>query len=313
MPAVSRFATSLAARHGILWVARWDLGWRVVPHDFDGRELAAGFVVPPEDGTRVDLRSITVDEDRRVWIVDSAANRVRAFTAFGGELAGLPRGTADAVGSFANAVAVDATGVEEDARIAVASSGARKHALHLVRPDARAAVSLQPRDKSEGFAGLGRIAFGPRGILLACEPTAGLVHVWRDGRFHFAFRLPDERERTAGRAPACEPTAVRALADGRIVVASTGDEGGALHLFDGAGRLVRRLADGGDREGALLDPEDIALAETSGPDRRTRVVVADLAGSRLQVFNLEGDCYGAFGNVVQPLAERGDERAAEPT
>ncbi len=298
-----RFATSLAARHGILWVARWDRSWRVVPHDFDGRELAAGFVVPPEDGTRVDVRSIAVDEDRRVWVVDSAANRVRAFTAFGSELAGLPRGTADAVGSFANAVAIDATGVEEEARIAVASSGARKHALHLVRPDARAAVSLQPRDKSEGFAGLGRIAFGPRGILLACEPAAGLVHVWRDGRFHFAFRVPD--------AP--EPTAVRALDDGRIVVASTGDEGGALHLFDGSGRMLRRLADGGDQEGAVLDPEDLALDESSGPDRRTRVVVADLAGSRLQVFNLEGDCYGAFGNVEQDRVEHGDERAAEPS
>lgn len=290
-----RYATSLAARHGILWVARWDQSWRVVPHDFDGRELGAGFVVPPENGTRAAIASIAVDEDRRLWIVDAAAGRVRAFTAFGRELDGLPRGAGDRVGSFADPIAVDATGVEDSARIAVASAGARRHALHVARADLRSAVSLRPRDAAEGFAGLGRVAFGPRGLLLACEPASRLVLAWRDGQFHFAFRAPADGV----------PAAVRALGDGRIVLACAGDDGGALHLVDAAGRLVRTLAAAGDAEGSLSDPEDLAIAETAGSDRRTRVVVADAAGTRLQVFNLEGDCYGAFG------AERdADERSA---
>ncbi len=302
-----RYATSLASRHGILWVARWDRSWRVVPHDFDGRELGAGFVIPPEDGTSVSIASIAVDEDRRIWIVDTTAQRVRAFTAFGRELDGLPRGVGDRVGSFANVVAVDATGVEGTAQLAIASSGARRHALHVVntvhelhtlrgaRADSRSAVSLRPRDTSEGFAGLGRIAFGPRGLLLACEPHSRLVLAWRDGQFHFAFRVPGD----------AEPVAVRATSDGRIVVAAASEDGGAVHLVDAAGRLVRTLAQGGADEGAVFDPEDLALDEVAGSDRRTRLVVADSAGARLQVFNLEGDSYGVFG------AERGPESGAE--
>lgn len=291
-----RYATSLAARHGTVWVARWDTSWRVVPHDFDGRGLGAGFVVPPEGGTRVAIASIAVDEDRRVWVADSAAQRVRAFTAFGRELPGLPRGAGDRVGSLADPVAVDAAGVESGARLAVASSGARRHALHLVRTGDSTAVSLRPRDTVEGFAGLGRVALGPRGLVYACEPASGLVLAWRDGQFHFAFRAPDERA----------PTAVRALADGRLVLASTGADGGAVHLVDAGGRALRTLARGGEREGEVFEPEDLAVDEVAGSDRRTRVLVADAAGLRLQVFNLEGDCYGAFGAEDGP-----DELAAE--
>ncbi len=327
-----RYATSLAARHATLWVARWDRSWRIVPHDFDGRRLSAGFVVAPEDGPRADVRSIAVDEDRRIWVVDSASDRVRVFTAFGRELAGLPRGGQDTVGSLTDVEAVDATGVEDALQIAVTSRGARRHALHLVgpektvprerkverdaRPDSavlrelRAVVSVQPRDKDAGFAGLARVACGPRGIVVACEPSTGLVHVWRDGRFHFAFRTP------GGSAP----TAVRVLRDGRMVVASAGSDEhaspGAIHLVDAAGRPLRRLAEGGEDEGAVCEPEDLALDESRGPDRRTRVVVADLAGTRLQVFNLEGDCYGAFGAGAEELestAESAAERAVEPS
>ncbi|MCY2960864.1 MAG: hypothetical protein NTY35_11915 [Planctomycetota bacterium] len=280
-----RYATSLSARHGVLWVARWGPSWRVVPHDFDGRELSPGFVVPPENGTRAAIASIAVDEDRRVWVVDTEAQRVRAFTAFGRELAGLPRGHGDRVGSIAEAVAVDASGVEASAQLVIASSGARRHALHLARGESLAAVSLRPRDVAEGFAGLGRVAFGVRGLVYACEPSSGLVLAWREGEFHFAFRAPE------GRAP----IAVRALDDGRMVVASAGDDGGAVHLVDAAGRLLRTLARGGEGEGLVTDPEDLAVEFVAGSERRTRVVVADAAGARLQVFNLEGDCYGAFG------------------
>ncbi|MBL8862291.1 MAG: hypothetical protein JNK02_09800 [Planctomycetes bacterium] len=280
-----RFATSLAARQGTLWIARWDGEWRVVPCDFDGRQLAPGFVIPPESGARAEVTSIAVDEDRRVWVVDHAAGRVRAFTAFGRELAGLPRGADDRAGSLADPVALDVCGVEDAARLVVASGGARRHALHVVRADARAAVALRPRDAEQGFPGLGRVAFGPGGLLFACEPASGLVLVWRDGQFHFAFRPPQGGT----------PRAVRALADGRIVVATADESGGALELLDPAGRLLRTIARGGGAcAGELQEPEDLALDASGGSDRRVRVVVADLSGVRLSVWNLEGDCYGAF-------------------
>jgi len=290
---VFRYATSLAARHGTLWVARWNGSWRVVPHDFDGRELASGFVVPPEGATRVTIASIAVDEDRRVWITDTGAERVRAFTAFGRELEGLPRGEIDRAGVLSRPIAIDSEGVEDEARVVVASSGARRNALHVVRADGRASVSLRPRDAEVGFQGLGRVAFGPRGLVLACEPASGLVLAWRDGQFHFAFRLPDGRI----------PTAVRALGDGRLVVASTDDDGGALDLVDAAGRPIRALARGGTDPDDLADPEDLAVLETVGSDRRTRVVVADSAGTRLAVWNLEGDSYGAFEPATDRAAE----------
>jgi len=287
---VFRYATSLAARHGTLWVARWNRTWHVTPHDFDGRELAPGFVVRPEGTARVTIASIAVDEDRRVWIADTGSERVRAFTAFGRELEGLPRGASDRAGSLAGPIAIDSEGVEEDARIVVASIGVRRNALHVVRADGRASVSLRPRDADVGFSGLGRVAFGPRGLVLACEPASGLVLVWRDGQFHFAFRAPDGRV----------PVAVRALGDGRIVVASADEDGGALDLVDAAGRPIRALARGGTDPDDLGDPEDLAVLESIGPDRRTRIVVADSAGTRLAVWNLEGDSYGAF----EPAADR---------
>lgn len=288
-----RYATSLAARHGTLWVARWNGDWRVVPHDFDGRELASGFVVPPDGTARVTIASIAVDEDRRVWIADTGAERVRAFTAFGRELEGLPRAAMDRAGSTAGPISIDTEGVEDEARIVVASIGARRNALHVVRADGRASVSLRPRDVDVGFQGLGRVAFGPRGLVLACESASGLVLAWRDGQFHFAFRAPEGRV----------PIAARALGDGRIVVASSDEDGGGLDLVDAAGRLIRALARGGSDADGLADPEDIAVLESVGSDRRTRVVVADSAGTRLSVWNLEGDSYGAF----EPVAERAAE------
>ncbi len=282
-----RFRTSLALRHGTLWVARWDLSWRVVPHDLDGRELSAGFAISSEPAGRALVTSIAVDEDRRVWVADSGAGRVRAFTAFGRELEGLPRGAGDRAGSLEDPVSVDADGVEDGAVLLVASAGARKHALHVVPIGPRAStarVSLRARDTAEGFAGLTRAALRGR-FQFACEPSTGLVHAWREGQFFFAFRAPD------GGAP----IGVRALGDGRLVLATDGENGGAVHLLDAAGRLVRTLARGGDGEGAVQDPEDLAVEDGDASDARRRLVVADAGGSRFQVFNLEGDCYGAFG------------------
>jgi len=283
-----RFRTSLALRHGILWVARWDLSWRVVPHDLDGIELSAGFAIPGESAGRALVTSIAVDEDRRVWVSDAGAGRVRTFSAFGRELEGLPRGDGDRAGSIADPISVDADGVEDGAVLLVASAGARKHALHLVPIGPRAnpaRVSLRARDTAEGFAGLARAALRGR-FQFACEPSTGLVHAWRDGQFFFAFRAPD----------AGVPVAVRPLPDGRLVLATSGDDGGAVHLLDAAGRLVRTLARGGDGEGDVADPEDLAVEDGDASDARRRVVVADAAGSRFQVFSLEGDCYGAFGS-----------------
>jgi hypothetical protein len=287
-----RYATSLAARRGLLWSARWSGAWRVAVHDFDGRARGAGFAVPPEEGTRPAVTAIAVDEDLRVWIADAGAGRVRAFSAFGRELAGLPRGTADRAGEIVDPAGLDAAGVEDGARLLVASRSPRRHGLHLARADGRGSVALRPRDLERGHAGLARCAFGPRGIVRACEPSTGLVLAWRDGQFHSAFPAP-----LGG-----VPRALRALEDGRIVLASSNEQGGALTLHDASGRLERVLARGAD--GDLEEPEDLALDPGDGGDRRARVVVADRAGTRLAVWNLAGDSYGAFEDASPRAADR---------
>jgi hypothetical protein len=278
---------SLALHQGTLWIARLESGWRVVPHDLDGRALARGFAVPPEPGLRARVEALAVDADHRVWVADGGARRVRAFSAFGQELDGLPRGDADRPGQVGDPVGLAAQGVEQEALLLVAARGPRRHALQLVRPDGRLVASLRARgDAGEPFRSLSRCALRGRDVW-ACERGSGLVQAFRAGAFHAAFRAP------AGGLPEC----VQPLSDGRLLLATGGEERSALWLLDGSGRPVRALARAGEGDGQVFEPEDLAVEEAPGSDRRTRVVVADRMGARLQVFNLEGDCYGAFGSA----------------
>ena len=205
-------------------------------------------------------------------------------------------------GSIATPVGVVARGADDTLEILVASAGNRRHALQVLFPETGVVHSLRPlgdpRGSFQGLTGIARA--GDR--VWACERRARRVQVFRHGDFHFAFQLPAS-------AGYLEPVAVAALDDGRCVVATAEPES-ALVLVDGTGHVLRVLARGpGDaneagasagepgggvgQPGSVSHPGDVVV-EPGGRDRDTRLAVIDRDGQRVQVFNLEGTCYGAF-------------------
>ena len=182
-------------------------------------------------------------------------------------------------------------GDSDHLKIVVASGGERRHALQVFGGSGRLVQSLRPGgDPKARFRGISGVALCGRTIAVA-ETLAGRVQVFRDGDFHFSFAPPDAD--LPGRR--FEPTAVAVLEDGRFVVAHRGAVSG-VSLFDGAGRRVRILAAAGEQEGEVLDPTDLAVERRppGAPDRSTRLAAIDRDGERVQVFTLEGRCYGAF-------------------
>ncbi len=283
---------SLALSRGTVWLARPLDGGRVVPFDLGGRALGDGFAVAAEAGRRARITSIAVDADHRVWLADAGARRVRCFNAFGLELAGLATGDADRPGESGEPASVAADGVELEAAILVASREPRRHGLQLLRPDGATLGSLRSMGESGGaFPALGRCALRGRRAWV-CERAGGRVQVFRDQEFEFAFRVPGGDGATA--------EAVRPLSDGRLVVAVGGAGANAVLLCSASGETLRVLARAGGADGEANEPEDVVVDEVAGSERRSRVLVVDGAGARIQVLNLAGDCYGTF------LSERGD-------
>lgn len=281
---------SLALRGGILHVARHARTAEIRLYDFDGGRIAPGFDFAGENGGRASADGIAVDADMRVWVADRASAAVRSFTVFGTELARLPAHARIAgVAAIADPCSVAISGVEGDTRIWVASRGVRRHACVQFDRAGNLVHALRSMgDPETQFRDVVRLSVSGR-FALACESGSGLVQMFRDGEFHFALRVP--RPRGARADPL--PRAALALSDGRCVVATGGEGTGAVHVFDANGRLVSTLAVEGRDTGSVFEPTDLALVESSS-DRRSRLAVIDCDGDRVQVFTLEGVCYGAF-------------------
>jgi len=286
---------ALASMRGVLYVARPGARAHVQPFDFDGRPLSAGFRVRGLDGARVDPRALAVDEDRRLWLADTSSAAVRGFDVFGQERfqardeAGRAR---DAAGSLGRPVGVAASGVERETRLLVASSGERRHALHLLDPHERLALSLRPLGDPQGrFRGLAGVALRA-GLGAVCERAAQRVQVFREGEFHFAFRCPP----APGVGEDFDPVAVAILAGGRFLVVHAGERP-ALLLFDAGGRFERTVARHGAQELELVEPCSVALEEVAGEP--PRLAVLDQAGLRVQVLTLDGRAYGSFLDTTQ--------------
>lgn len=277
----------MCLREGVLWVARPDAPARLQAYDLDGHALAAGFDLPRSE--RIEPRGLAIDADRRLWLADGRAHGVWAYSVFGKPLLRLSDGEGgghDRPGRLGEVVDVETRGVEDELEVLVASAGWRRHALQCLRPDGTVLDSLRPLGDPDGqFRGLGALAVRNE-ELFACEPRAGRIQVFRGRSFHYALELP------RGPHGLLEPRAVAPLSDGRLVVAA-GGERSALFVLDASAKPLRRLAEEGEDEGRVLEPTDLAVDE-AGDDRHTRVCVLDLAGERVQVFNLEGTCYGRF-------------------
>lgn len=275
----------LAAQAGVLHVLRRARGARLASFDWDGRALAPGFALPPGAHGPCDPHGLALDADHRVWIADRRGAALRAFSLFGVEVAACAGPTparADVPGALGQLSALAASGVEHELVLVAASAGERRHALQLFGPDGRLRASLRPLgDPQQRFRGLADVALCGR-LLYACEEDAGRIQVFRDGEFHYALRAE------AG----LRPSSLAPLADGRLLVAAGGEDGG-LWLLEADGRRRARLAQHGTGEGELCDPTSIAVEEGED-ERHTRVAVLDLDGDRVQVFALDGRCFGSF-------------------
>ncbi len=282
-------AGSLAYKRGVLYVGSEERTAHVRSFDLDGRELEAGFSFAGEDGGAASVRGLDVDEDHRLWVADEVGCRLRAFSLFGDPLAGVPGlegGDHDRGGVLGRVIDVATRGSDEAQELLVASGGRRRHALQVLGLGGGGARSLRSLGQVDReFRDLAGVAW-EGDTSWACERGGGRVQVHRDGDFHFAFQL----DVPAGRC--FLPNAVAPCGDGRLVLAQ-GGEASALSLLDRSGRVLRVLAEGGEREGQVSEPGDVVVAP-DGDDRHTRVLVIDGEGTRVQVFNLEGDCYGTF-------------------
>jgi hypothetical protein len=270
---------SLALFEGVLYVGSEAMTAEVRAYDLDGHELARVARFCGEDGGAAAASGIAVDQDHRLWVADAVGERLMAFSLFGKRLADVDEAALAArgrAGELGAPIAVVSTGADAEQRLWVASKGLRRHAVRALSLGSGKTISLRSGgDPGELFHAVRGLAYADD-LLYVCEAGAGRVQVFRDERFHFAFDA-------AGSA---------ALGDGRVLVLH-GEEDGALLLFDGAGRLRRVLAEGGAAEGQLRAPNDVVV-ELGRDARRTRIAVIDCDGTRIQVFNLEGRCYGSF-------------------
>jgi hypothetical protein len=289
---------SLAYSRGVLYVGGEERTAHVRSFDLDGRELEAAFSFRGSEDGAASVSGLAVDEDHRLWVADSVGGRLLSFTLFGDQVAEVGGagesghssvfvvGDHDKTGVLGPVVDVTTRGEDDAQELLVAASGWRRHALQILPLGGAPARSLRSAGRVEqSFRDLSGVAWSGR-MLWACERGAGRVQVFRDEDFHFAFSL----EVNGGRR--FLPTALAPLEGGRTLVAQ-GGEASALSLVDGAGRIIMRLAESGEGEGQVSEPGDLAIAEGED-DRHTRALVIDRDGTRVQVFNLCGDCYGTF-------------------
>lgn len=290
-------AGSLAYSRGVLYVGSEEKTAHVRCFDLDGRELGVGFSFRGAQGEAASVDGLDLDQDHRLWVADGAGGRLLCFTLFGDRVAGVEcaqSGRHDKAGLLGRVVDVLSRSSDDAQELLVASGGSRRHALQVLPLGSGRARSLRSFGQADRrFRDLCGIAWQGRTIW-ACERGAGVVQVFRDEDYHFAFRL------AGGRDGRFRPNAVAALPDGRLLVAEGGPQS-ALTLVDAGGRPLRCLAGSGGDEGQVLEPCDLALAP-GADDRHTRVVVIDCDGTRVQVFNLQGDCYGTFPGFARSEA-----------
>jgi len=294
----------LALLEGVLY---WGLdrgqGAAVRAHDLDGHPLPIDLGPRGADSPGASVSGLAVDPDRRLWLADTRAGLVRGYSLFGREGAAFAPTPGELEAPAADYVAgpVDLAVAPGDTwtGLWVASGGERRGAVGLYLPDGTRMATLRSEgDPKLPFRRVLRLAV--RGEeLWVLEAGAHRVQVFRRGDFHFLFDLPRSR---GARSPL--PRALWPLSDGRLVLAVADDEAGdVVLLLDQRGHLLRVLVEGCGEvpvEGRVLGPVDLVVEEAAD-DRHSRLALCDQEGSRVQVFNLEGRCYGSFAAFGEDL------------
>lgn len=280
---------ALALSRGVLHVGRQDATVYVRPYDLDGVPLARGFALREPNGEACALAGLAADEDHCLWLGDRSSESVRSFSVFGRQglsFPGDPAAGKDGRGSLSRLVdlCLAAPDDETEPWILTACGGLRRHAVQVFTRAGQCVASLRPSGDPLGsfhdvrsVGSLGRLAY-------VCEGSPGRIQVFREGEFHYSLQVP----RAAGLE--LEPLAVAPLSPDRLVVACGGVRS-CLLLCDGAGRLVRVLAESGQGLGQVAELTDV-VAEPESARGEARIVAMDRDGERVQVFTMGGRCYG---------------------
>ena len=289
---MSPVSGSLCLAGGVLYVGRYAKTATVCSYDLDGRALNTHITYRDSKCGSSSLTGLDLDQDRRIWIADSFAGKLRAFTLFGRpivELGDAPEHHQDQRGRIGRPVDVLCRGEAPDLRVVVASAGTRRHAVQEHQIESGRTRSMRPMGESEGrFRQVVRLACFERELFVA-EARARRVQVFRDGEFHYAFRVPLA---SGGWA---EPAGMAPLEDGRLLLAVRGETSGVL-LVDRTGKVLEVLAEEGHEVGQVFEPTDVVV-EAAARDGVRRAAVLDADGDRIQVFNLAGRCYGSIAGL----------------
>lgn len=286
---------NLCQRAGVLYVGRQSADAWISAYDLDGRTLATHFRFRDEQAEYSAVGGLAMDGDHRIWVADTPASKLRAFTLFGQQVATVGDDKdqmPDQPGLIGTPVDVLARGADADLELWVASGGVRRHALHYLRPALGEATSLRPEgDPRAQFRRLRALAQAGE-ALYALEGGAARVQVFRGREHHYSLDL------SGMVGVGSQPVTLEALPDGRLVVALDGMEG-ALVLLDQGGHLQRVLAEGGSDTGQVQHPCGLAVAaeDELGDAGPLRIFCLDQDGDRVQVFSVDGSCYGAFPHL----------------
>ena len=297
---------TLHAHRGTLWVGWHEKTAHVAPFDWNGKPLAPGFSFRDARIDRSTVGGIALDDDRNLWVADTACSRVRRFSVFGRELGGIgldvrapletgpdTEAEADAVGRVRRPTAVHTRGDSDGLELLIGSGGTRRHALQLFTGEGALVSTLRPLGDAHGrFRDLVAVDRFER-LIAVVEREANRVQVFRDDDFHFAFRPADGPER---------PVGIALFEDGHTLVCGTT----GVHRYDPAGRrratLIHALSDlradatATERESAIDHP--LALALDPGDSlRTTRLAILDRDATRIQIYDATGRHYGSFSPV----------------
>ncbi|HPF14880.1 MAG TPA: hypothetical protein PLJ12_11470 [Planctomycetota bacterium] len=277
---------------GVLYVGRHAKSASVTAFDLDGHPIRTIVRFQDAKAGRSAATGLSLDHDHRLWIADGPAGCVRGYTLFGVQVVCLEPATErrDQVGDLGYPVATLALGEDEDMVLVVASGGRRRHAVQVLHTVRGTNLSLRPlRDPEGRFEEVCAIAARGTRELLVLEAAAARIQVFRGGDYHFSIPLHE-----AG--PGARPSCMVVAPDGHVVV-GFGGERSSVWVFDDEGRRIACIAEGGREDGQVEDPCALALAPSQGL-QPARVFVMDAFGDRVQVFTLQGVCYGAFPALV---------------
>ncbi len=287
----------LALHQGVLFLATTGATGRLRLFDLDGRRLEGGFEFASLDpASPLRAGGFAVDEDRRIWLADEGSAAVRCFNVFGVETHRFgpptPEGASrvaklaypDSSGVIGRPAAIAVQGSADDLQLLVGSSGPRRHGLQLFGPGGELLRSLRPRGDSHGsFAGVSAVALSGE-LAFAVEAYASRVQVFRRLEHLFSFdpQLVDG-ETLQVLAP---------VGDGRLLAAISGPASRVV-MLDSGGVSLGSVAGADAREGELDEPTGVVV-DWTGEDRTSRVCIVDAGGERVQVFSLDGRCFGSF-------------------